>query len=236
MGLGAGLASTSAQSSGSLMPASSFMPANSSTALLSMLLGPSFSSGTTTAVSPFTSGNFGTTSPSWIGNASISGFPVTSSSNPVTSSSNKAIKQAVTAAANKYGLPEQLLNAVIHQESGFNPTATSKVGAMGLMQLMPGTAQALGVQNPYSIQDNVDGGAKYLSQLLHQFNGNVPLALAGYNAGPSAVKHYGGVPPYPETQHYVRNILSALSSSSSVLSSSAMSSSSPSSTQTPAQL
>lgn len=130
---------------------------------------------------------------------------------------SKQIDTAIQTAANKYGLPANLIAAVIHQESGGNPGATSAVGAMGLMQLMPGTAEALGVTNPYDIQSNIDGGSRYLSQLLGRFGGNIPLALAAYNAGPNAVTQYRGIPPYPETQQYVKNILASMNHSTAAV-------------------
>jgi soluble lytic murein transglycosylase-like protein len=112
----------------------------------------------------------------------------------------------ITAAAKKYGLDPALLAGLVKQESGFNPTAGSPAGARGLTQLMPATAAGLGVTDVLDPIQNLDGGAKYLRQQLDAFGGDVTRALAAYNAGPGAVQRYGGVPPYAETQNYVRAV------------------------------
>ena len=118
------------------------------------------------------------------------------------------INKLIDEYSQKYGLDSDFVKAVVKQESGFNEKATSKCGAMGLMQLMPGTAKALNVNDPYNARDNIEGGVKYLKGLMDRFDGDMKLALAAYNAGPNAVKKYNGVPPYNETQNYVKNIMS----------------------------
>ena len=115
------------------------------------------------------------------------------------------IEAYVSSAAEKYNLAPAIIKGVIRAESGFRPNAVSRAGARGLMQLMPGTARALGV-DPSDPQQNVEGGAKYLKQQIDRF-GSIENALAAYNAGPGAVKRYGGVPPYAETQRYVREVM-----------------------------
>ncbi len=113
----------------------------------------------------------------------------------------------ITQAAQRNGLEPAVLYGLIEQESGFDPTSQSSAGAMGLTQLMPGTASSLGVANPYDPAESIDGGARDLAKLTSEVSGNPSDALAAYNAGPGAVSQYGGVPPYPETESYVSKVL-----------------------------
>jgi soluble lytic murein transglycosylase-like protein len=120
---------------------------------------------------------------------------------------NTAAYQAeISAAAREHGVDEAVVRAIIHAESAFNPNALSRVGAQGLMQLMPATARRFGVSDAFDAAQNISGGVKYLAWLLKRFNGNLTLAAAGYNAGEGAVDKYNGVPPYSETQRYVLRV------------------------------
>jgi len=127
---------------------------------------------------------------------------------PSYSKNKNAYDSIIRQAAQTYGVSEGLIKAVMHTESGFNVQARSPVGAQGLMQLMPATARRFNVSNAYDPQQNIMAGATYLAWLLKRFNGNTTLALAGYNAGEGNVAKYKGVPPFRETQDYVRRVSS----------------------------
>ncbi len=118
----------------------------------------------------------------------------------------EAYRDEIAAAARSHGIEEAIVRAIIHAESAFNPNALSRVGAQGLMQLMPGTARRFKVSNAFDAGQNIQGGVEYLAWLLKRFDGNLTLAAAGYNAGEGAVDKYKGVPPYKETQRYVQRV------------------------------
>jgi soluble lytic murein transglycosylase-like protein len=151
------------------------------------------------------------------------GLPASSTEGAATTGSSStfasALQSATTAeaggeyealiaqAAARNGLDPAVLHGLIQQESGFDASASSSAGASGLTQLMPGTASSLGVADPLNPAESIEGGARYLGQLMTQFGGNTEDALAAYNAGPGAVQQYGGIPPYAETQSYVSKVL-----------------------------
>ncbi len=112
----------------------------------------------------------------------------------------------------RYNVDANLVNSVVEVESGFDPLAESPAGAQGLMQLMPETATSLGVSDAFDPQQNIEGGVRFLSQLMNYFDGDIEKVLAGYNAGPGAVDEYGGIPPYQETHTYVQRVMDAYQS------------------------
>jgi soluble lytic murein transglycosylase-like protein len=129
---------------------------------------------------------------------------------PCVSPSVGQIRDIVDDGARRTGLDANLVHAVVRKESAYNPCATSIKGAQGLMQLMPSVQLQFGVTNPYDPRQNVDAGTRLLKQLIDQYGGDLTRALGAYNAGPGRIEQFGGVPPYPETMHYVSGILEDL--------------------------
>lgn len=129
----------------------------------------------------------------------------TTASQPSRSANRNAFDHLIRASAARHGVDPALVKAMMHTESAFNPNARSPVGAMGLMQLMPGTARDMGVANAWDPAQNIEGGVKYLAWLKRQFS-NLDYVIAAYNAGHGNVKKYGGIPPFRETQNYVRSV------------------------------
>ncbi len=132
---------------------------------------------------------------------------VTPESVPVTVAPTP-LAMAIESTATRYGVDHRLVDAVVQVESGGNPRAVSPKGALGLMQLMPARAQALGIREPFDPRANLDGGVRHLRELLRRYDGNLTLVLAAYNAGEEAVRLHRGVPPFRETEEYVRKVLS----------------------------
>ena len=148
--------------------------------------------------------------PSWSSSGPFDGYHRPPISYDVPRKLNREeIRELVSSASREFRIREELLWAVITVESNFDAHAKSQVGALGLMQLMPETAGDLAVSNPMDPRDNIRGGARYLSQLLREFNGDWQKAIAAYNSGPANVRKHGGVPPFPETKNYVSKVMSA---------------------------
>lgn len=146
--------------------------------------------------------SYGTATPDGSGPASAAGV-----GSPSATGAGAQYTPLIEAAAARNGVDPAVLHGLIQQESGFDPSSRSSAGAEGLTQLMPSTATSLGVSDPLDPTQSIEGGARYLGEMLRRFGGNVEEALAAYNAGPGAVQRYGGIPPYTETQQYVSKVL-----------------------------
>lgn len=166
----------------------------------------SASAGQATAQPIATTAQAGMT-PGTLAQAGYAASPAIGTSAGASAAGGGQYDQLIQAAAARNGVDPAVLHGLIQQESDFDPSSQSSAGAVGLTQLMPSTAASLGVSDPLDPAQSIEGGARYLSQMLHQFGGNVEDALAAYNAGPGAVQKYGGVPPYAETQQYVSKVL-----------------------------
>lgn len=138
------------------------------------------------------------------------GLPTGAAKTASAANTDVQLQELIQSHASRNGLDPALVRQIIQVESGFDPQAVSNKGALGLMQLMPETAQDLGVTDPFDPAQNIGGGTKYLAQLLQSHNGDLTKALASYNAGPGVVRQYGGVPPYPETKNFVKRVLQGL--------------------------
>lgn len=131
--------------------------------------------------------------------------PSTNVNNNQQKSESQSITRLILKKSEEHNIDEKLVTAVIHSESGFNPRAVSRVGAQGLMQIMPSTGKTLGLSDPFDVEQNIDAGCRYLREQLDRFN-DLDLALSAYNAGPGAVAAWKGVPPYPETRRFVAKV------------------------------
>ncbi len=149
---------------------------------------------------------------SWLSAPHLSGPRVSTSIDSIVPvPPSKAYESIIQEAAARYNVDPALIRSIMHAESGFDPSAVSRAGAMGLMQLMPDVAEAFGVEHPFDPRENIMAGARLLRELLDQYRGNLRLAIASYNAGPTAIANYGGVvPPFRETQGYVKKVTSLI--------------------------
>jgi soluble lytic murein transglycosylase-like protein len=194
-----------AMMSGAVAPAAAPATTTSSSSALTASGGASFSGAL--ALAQGADGTSGDATSGTDATTALTGLATTSAATGTGSlPAGTPFASQIEASAKRNGIDPALLAGLIKQESGFNPNAGSSAGAQGLTQLMPATARGLGVGNPLDPAQSIEGGARYLKQQLDHFGGDVARALAAYNAGPGAVERYGGVPPYAETQNYVRRV------------------------------